>query len=133
MVEESPLIEIYKDIHIQFEEMFCLDHKTSQHSPANMMLMLRKVMKYMDHHNVNKFISKWGSEYEITDLNSIGIAKLMIAVNKAWVKQKNEAKQLDTLKSSTLGQVMFDLRILEEQAVDDNVDLLLHDDGSLFV
>ncbi|KIJ96063.1 hypothetical protein K443DRAFT_107777 [Laccaria amethystina LaAM-08-1] len=47
IMKESALIEVYKNIRIQFEQMFCLEHKTIRHSPPKMKNTFDKLGEYM--------------------------------------------------------------------------------------
>jgi len=46
-MKESALIEVYKSIHIQFEQMFCLEHRMIWHSPPKMKNTFDKLGEYM--------------------------------------------------------------------------------------
>lgn len=46
-MRESVLIEVYKSIRVQFEQMFCLEHKTIRHSPPKMKNTFDKLGNYM--------------------------------------------------------------------------------------
>jgi len=46
-MKESALIEVYKSIRVQFEQMFCLEHKTIRHSPPKMKNTFDKLGEYM--------------------------------------------------------------------------------------
>jgi hypothetical protein len=46
-MKELALIEVYKNVRIQFEQMFCLDHKTIRHSPPKMKNTFAKLGEYM--------------------------------------------------------------------------------------
>lgn len=136
MIELSPLIEIFKDVRAQFEQMFCLEHKTSRHSPAKMSLTFAKVERHMEKHHTNEFIPGRGSEYEITDMASIGMTKLIVAIDKAREKQKRDTEHLDALEKTTTAREQgtgIEEDAVEEPEEDDNVDFGIEDDGSLFV
>ncbi|KAF9008452.1 hypothetical protein BDQ17DRAFT_1172469, partial [Cyathus striatus] len=47
ILKESALIEIFKNIWIQLERMFCLKHQTTLHSPPNMNATFKKLRSHM--------------------------------------------------------------------------------------
>jgi hypothetical protein len=53
-MKESALIEVYKSIRIQFEQMFCLEHKTIRHSPPKMKNTFNKLGEYMRKESTHK-------------------------------------------------------------------------------
>lgn len=136
MVEQSPLVEIYKDIRVQFEQMFCLTHKTTSHSPANMSLTFTKAMTYMQKHQANEFIAGRSSEYEITDMRTKGMTKLVAVIGKARKRQENQVAHLDALERGA-GEPESSQAAIgehgEELPVEEDVDFGIEDDGTLFV
>ncbi len=46
-MKESALIEVYKSIRVEFEQMFCLEHKKIRHSPPQMKNTFDKLGEYM--------------------------------------------------------------------------------------
>lgn len=98
MIEASPLIEVYKDVREQFEKMFCLSHRTSQHSPPNMKLTFEKLQKYMERNGTNNFNPGRGSEHDLTDTTQLGIIKLTKHVEEArkkWRAQREVQEHLE--------------------------------------
>ncbi|KAF9471647.1 hypothetical protein BDN70DRAFT_869092 [Pholiota conissans] len=73
IIAESPLIETYKNVRMQFEHMFCLEHKTSRHSPPKMELTFKRLMQYMKDNNTNSFVPGRDSAYCIPDTMDKGI------------------------------------------------------------
>lgn len=97
MIEASPLIEVYKDIRQQFEDMFNLTHKTSRHSPPNMKLTFQKLREYMEKYNSNDFIRGRDATQNLVNTMGIGIAKLTRAVEDArtqWMAKHDKQEQL---------------------------------------
>jgi hypothetical protein len=97
---ESPLIEVYKNTRIQFERMFCLDHKTSHHSPPAMEKTFRKLTTHMEKHDANKFVLACKSAYQIRDAISDGLhammtKKVVLKSNKDWENMPDEIEVED--------------------------------------
>lgn len=67
LIAESPLIEIYKNVRIQFETMFCFNHKTTRHSPPKMRKTFAKLGEYMMKKHTNEYIKGRESAYEVPD------------------------------------------------------------------
>ncbi|KAJ3555015.1 hypothetical protein NP233_g12305 [Leucocoprinus birnbaumii] len=76
MVEASPLIEVYKDVRAQFESMFCLDHRTTRHSPPKMKLTFAKLARYMEQHQANEFVKGRDSDFTMHDTLQTGKKKV---------------------------------------------------------
>lgn len=77
IVKESPLIKAYKNICRQFEDMFCLDHKTSWHSPADMKGTFAKLSEYMRKERSNEFIPGRTAKHEVQDMMAEGMKKAL--------------------------------------------------------
>jgi len=60
-MKESALIEVYKSICIQFEQMFCLEHRTIWHSPPKMKNTFDKLGKYMQKESTHKEVKGWAA------------------------------------------------------------------------
>ncbi|KAF9488060.1 hypothetical protein BDN71DRAFT_1485163 [Pleurotus eryngii] len=56
IIKESPLIETFKNVHIQVAKMFHLDHHTVKHSPAKLKTTFRALDMYMDEIRANEFV-----------------------------------------------------------------------------
>ncbi|KAH6891612.1 hypothetical protein BKA70DRAFT_1119903 [Coprinopsis sp. MPI-PUGE-AT-0042] len=67
IIAESVLIEVYKNIRMQFEQMFCLDHKTTRHSLANMQTTFNKLLTYMLENQVLEHVPARKSQHEVVD------------------------------------------------------------------
>ena len=73
MISQSPLIEVHKNIRIQFETMFCLEHKTTRHSPPKMEKTFAKLKGYIDQNNGFTYTTGRKSHYTIPDVISRGL------------------------------------------------------------
>jgi hypothetical protein len=78
ILKESPLIEIYKNTRIQFENMFGLDNKTTRHSPPKMKRTFAKLMEYMAKEKANSVIPGRRTQYRIPDVMGEGINSFMM-------------------------------------------------------
>ncbi|KAG6808404.1 hypothetical protein H0H92_004255 [Tricholoma furcatifolium] len=73
ILEESPLIEVYKNTRVQFEKMFGLNHKTTWHSPPKMTITFAKLSLYMSQNQSNQFVAGRTSKYCIPEALSLGL------------------------------------------------------------
>jgi hypothetical protein len=97
MIEASPLIEVYKDVRAQFEQMFSLTHKTSRHSPPKMRVTFDKLRKHMELNKANEFIPGRPMEHNVVRTREIGMEKLQKAVHnerKDWTERHEKQEQL---------------------------------------
>jgi hypothetical protein len=133
IVDQSPLVEVYRDIRVQFEEMFCLTHKTTRHSPANMQLTFAKATRYMEKHRANELIPGRDSEYKITDMRLQGMTKLIAAIDRTRKRQSSEAEHLDGLEKGIREPISNTSGTGEESQVENDTDFSIEDDGTLFV
>jgi hypothetical protein len=78
IIAESPLIETYKNIRRQFEQMFCLDHKTSRHSPPKMTLTFKKLTEYMRKEKAHEPVKQRKTEHTIMDMMTKGLELIQI-------------------------------------------------------
>jgi hypothetical protein len=76
IIAESPLLEVYKNTRIQFEQMFCLDHKTTRHSPPKMELTFKRLGDYMRKEMTNEEV-KGRDGITIIDAMSVGMHNAM--------------------------------------------------------
>jgi hypothetical protein len=74
---ESPLIEVYKNIRMQFEKMFCLEHKTVRHSPPKMKNTFDKLGEYMRKESTHIQV-KGRDAHSIADAMSKGMHLVLI-------------------------------------------------------
>ncbi|KAF8193660.1 hypothetical protein BJ912DRAFT_848142, partial [Pholiota molesta] len=78
IIAKSQLIETYKNIRIQFEQMFCLEHKSSRHSPPKMQITFKKLTTYMESQRAHIFTPNRDSEYSLPDVMDKGMTILMM-------------------------------------------------------
>ncbi|KAG6808473.1 hypothetical protein H0H92_004012 [Tricholoma furcatifolium] len=73
IIDESSLIEVYKNTRLQLETMFCLEHKTTRHSPPKMKITFSKLDAYIKKHNGDQTIAGRKSQFRIPDAMSEGL------------------------------------------------------------
>ncbi|KAF8148032.1 hypothetical protein B0H34DRAFT_630754, partial [Crassisporium funariophilum] len=73
ILAELPLLEVYKNTHIQFEKMFCLEHRTTRHSPPKVKVTFAKLGAYMMKHNSNVFLPGRKTKYVVPDMLGKGL------------------------------------------------------------
>lgn len=120
MIEESPLVEVYKGVHSQFEVMFCLDHKTSKHSPANMKLTFEKLGQYMAQYETNRFIAGWESLYKMIDTGQVGFRKIMLAIDAMQKEAKTKAEKQEQLENEDIRDEFTNLVVDRSKTVKAN-------------
>ncbi|KAF8815306.1 hypothetical protein BYT27DRAFT_7226013 [Phlegmacium glaucopus] len=76
IMKESALIEVYKSIRIQFEQMFCLEHKTIRHSPPKMKNTFDKLGDYMRTESTHTEV-RGRMAYNIVDAKAKGMHMAM--------------------------------------------------------
>ena len=81
LIAESSLIEVYKNVRIQFERMFCLNRKTTQHSPPKMRKTFAKLGEYIRRERTNEYIKGRKSAYEVPDVMKKG-AHISMTMNE---------------------------------------------------
>jgi hypothetical protein len=59
IIKQSTLIEVFKNICVQFELMFCLEHKTIRHSPPKMKNTFDKLGEYMHKEMTHIEVKGW--------------------------------------------------------------------------
>ncbi|XP_006463783.1 hypothetical protein AGABI2DRAFT_74833 [Agaricus bisporus var. bisporus H97] len=99
MIAASPLIEVYKDIRGQFEQMFCLTHRTSRHSPPKMKVTFAKLQRYMEKQQANEFIMGRNAEHVLMDTIQVGMTKLMITTEQARAKLIAKREKQEQLRA----------------------------------
>ncbi|KAF9498372.1 hypothetical protein BDN71DRAFT_1466204 [Pleurotus eryngii] len=95
IINESPLIEVYKDTRAQFERMFCLDHKTTWHSPPKMTQTFKHLATYMEKERVNEFATGRTTKYTIPDM--IGKGSTILAAKRGQLETRGEELDMDDL------------------------------------
>lgn len=99
IIAESPLIEVYKNTRIQFEKMFCLEHKTARHSPPDMKATFSKLATYMAVHNTNLYQSGRGHgeelPYAVPDVAAKGMGYTSLEKNTKGKHTNANSEELD--------------------------------------
>ncbi|TFK18253.1 hypothetical protein FA15DRAFT_649673 [Coprinopsis marcescibilis] len=90
IITESPLIETYKNVRIQFEDMFCLDHRTTRHSPANMKLTFAKLVAYILENRVMEKVKGRVTRYRVPDAAAKGIGSLLLGANESMATDEED-------------------------------------------
>lgn len=73
ILEESPLIELYKNTRIQVENIFHLDHRTTRHSAPDMTTTFKMLTAYMEKHKTNELVPGCRSPYPVPDAAAQGM------------------------------------------------------------
>jgi len=73
ILKQSPLIEVFKNMRIQFERMFTLDHRTTRHSPPRLQRTFDKLANYMTKNGANVFTAGRTATYSIPDVMGKGM------------------------------------------------------------
>jgi hypothetical protein len=90
ILAESSLIEVYKNTRRQLEKIFCLDHKTTRHSPPKMKLMFARLRAYMKKHETNVFKPGRRTNYVIPDIMERGMHIMMTTKPSTAMLDSNE-------------------------------------------
>jgi hypothetical protein len=98
MIDASPLIEVYKDTRHQFERMFCLTHKTSQHYPPKMKVTFKRLREYMEQEKVNDFIEGRQQGRALVNTVQAGMVKLIASVDKERARLVQQSKGQEQLR-----------------------------------
>ncbi|GLB39303.1 hypothetical protein LshimejAT787_0604650 [Lyophyllum shimeji] len=122
ILTESPLIEVYKNTRRQLEKFFCLDHKTTRHSPPKMKLTFARLAAYMQKHETNIHKSGRKTSYMIPDVMGKGMHVMMTP--KAAAGMGAVGDEVDVEMDDEMG-IEDDSGLPDEQEVED--------DGSLDV
>lgn len=96
MIKESPLIETYKDIRCQLEDMFCLGRTTTHHSPTDMKSTFDRLAEYLIKEKTNEYIQGREAEHEVKDMMAEGLQK--IAMGETNLAKNNETEDLETVE-----------------------------------
>lgn len=76
MLEESPLIELYKNTRIQVEGIFHLDSRTTRHSAPDMETTFKMLGTYMEKNRANEYVAGRTCLYSIPDVMASGMNML---------------------------------------------------------
>ncbi|TFK20868.1 hypothetical protein FA15DRAFT_598960 [Coprinopsis marcescibilis] len=82
IIEESVLIELFRDSHVTIENGFHLKHTTICHSPPNMVKTLQKLESRFDEHDPNTFKAGWTAKYCVPDTIAKGMEAIYDIVSK---------------------------------------------------
>ncbi|OCH85843.1 hypothetical protein OBBRIDRAFT_814892 [Obba rivulosa] len=96
ILKESVLIQVYKRIWINFENMFMLHKYGYKHLKANMVLTFKKLVKHIEKKRTHEFVRGRTAAYVIPDAMDIGLQKLISAESVAInVDEENIAEKVD--------------------------------------
>ncbi|KAJ3518248.1 hypothetical protein NMY22_g13775 [Coprinellus aureogranulatus] len=74
---EAALIEVYKTIRIDFEDMYCLNQRSLRHAPPDMRATFRKLRLHMQANQCHMFIRGRRVPYIVPDASSKGMSIAM--------------------------------------------------------
>lgn len=77
ILEESPLIELYKNTRIQVENIFHLDHRTTRHSAPDMAATFSMLTTYIQKHKATEYVPGRKSAYAVPDPAAQGMHLLL--------------------------------------------------------
>lgn len=89
IILESPLVQVYRNLHTAFEKNFMHAHLTSQHAEANMAKTFHEVCKHLSEHSPHTVQAGRKSLYIIPDLMSQGVG-LMSKVGGDNIQDSSE-------------------------------------------
>ncbi|KIL65827.1 hypothetical protein M378DRAFT_76148 [Amanita muscaria Koide BX008] len=102
IIQESCLIETYRRIRTDVEQMFLLDHKTNRHSLPDLKETLSKLAQYIEKERMNIYIKGRKARYMIPNAIAEGMDKMFGLSSKAssselWVDlpDDNEVEEED--------------------------------------
>lgn len=93
MIKESALIEVYKTVRAQFEDMYCLNQRTTSHTAPSMKNTFRRLRAHMQENRYHVFIRGRKSSYHAQDMMSKGMA---IAMSKRLEAVFSDAMDVDS-------------------------------------
>jgi hypothetical protein len=76
VIEESTLMEIYRNCHGNIERNFVLTALTDQHAPPDMIKTLAKMELYLRDHGPNKYRPGRSSAHPIPDTMDVGLSRI---------------------------------------------------------
>ncbi|PPQ97757.1 hypothetical protein CVT26_001805 [Gymnopilus dilepis] len=96
IVEESVLIELFRECHVTVENGFHLMHRTIRHAPANMVKTLRKLSERIEANSPHVFTRGRAADYIVPDQVAAGIAEIQ-TTGKFFTKGDgvDEAAEID--------------------------------------
>ncbi|KAG6914775.1 hypothetical protein DXG01_015420 [Tephrocybe rancida] len=100
ILAESPLIKTYKNVWLQFEKMFCLQHKTTQHSPPKLKATFSKLTTYLEKERANEIVLGCKSGYSVPDAMMKGMSEIL--------KEKSKGTELTDLDTDSKWAALAD-------------------------
>ncbi len=82
ILEESILIEMYRNCHVMVENAFHLEHRTTKHSPSDMTRTLQKLAGEIQQSHTHIFTPGRTAKYSVLDNIEIGVDGLQWQTNK---------------------------------------------------
>ncbi|KAF4604189.1 hypothetical protein EYR40_001372 [Pleurotus pulmonarius] len=98
IISQSPLIQVYKDTRMQFEQMFCLEHKTIRHSPPKMTKTFQILAEYMRKEKVNEVVRGRKTKYMVPDVMGEGLATVFKKRGLSNLAEDGEDEELIELQ-----------------------------------
>ncbi|KAG2109297.1 uncharacterized protein F5147DRAFT_576122 [Suillus discolor] len=80
IINESPLIELYRECHVMIENGFHLKQRTIKHAPPNMTKTLQKLCDEIRRHSPHIFMARRHADCQVED--EIGVGMIMLVQDK---------------------------------------------------
>lgn len=93
IIKESPLIQIYRDCHVNIEENFVLTRRTVNHTAPDMTKTLQALGDYLQNHSPFNHQPQRRSSYVIPNMISKGVELLMTREDKS----RDEEVEMDEM------------------------------------
>ncbi|EPQ49752.1 hypothetical protein GLOTRDRAFT_134656 [Gloeophyllum trabeum ATCC 11539] len=74
ILNQSSLIDVLKNVRVNFEKMLALDHRTFKHSPPKMLKTFNKLADYIQKHATHLYTPGRKAQYVIPDAYTEGMA-----------------------------------------------------------
>lgn len=107
---------MYKNTRVQLEKVFCLEHKTTRHSPMKMKITFDKLARYMQEHHTIVGVPGRTTNYSIPDVME---DRMHITVNKSGATGAGE----ETVQDADIGMGEQMGLLGDEAEVEDDGDL----------
>jgi hypothetical protein len=72
VIEESPLIQVYRSCHSNMERNLSLPGPTTTHAEPNLRKTIKKLVDYAREHRTNEFVAGRTTTYSIPDMMDKG-------------------------------------------------------------
>jgi hypothetical protein len=95
IINESPLIEVYRNCHVTIENAFHLSQRTIRHAPPNMTKTIQKLIHRMIASSPHRFTAGWTARYCIDDKLADGVVLLQKGEGLLPRNEDNEAVQIE--------------------------------------